>query len=50
MEQRATQIGRAGKLRWMYPTNNGVSASTAAALVAAGIAPQRIMPGERAGC
>ena len=44
MEARATSLGRPGQLRWMYPTNDGVSAATASALVAAGIAPNRVMP------
>lgn len=44
MEARASSLGRAGELRWMYPTNDGVSQATAGALVAAGIAPNRVMP------
>lgn len=43
MEARATALGMPGKLKFIYPTNGGVSAATASALVAAGIAPARVM-------
>ena len=44
MEARATALGRAGELRFMYPTNQGVSQSTAAALLAAGFNASRFAP------
>jgi hypothetical protein len=43
MEQRRRAVG-APTLQYMYPTNQGVSTTTASALVSGGVAPEVIMP------
>ena len=44
MEARAAKLGMPNTLTYLYPTNHGVSPSTAAQLVAAGIDPARVAP------